>query len=717
MTKKRPNQPLLPECPPSHGHRPMRDGSAHIVKVTTVAVAVAVFAALAVQAETPRQARGEAAVKQQGRASEAVWRQAPGPRQHDAPATASQCAATKLAASGTYVDEVLECSAKAVAKGGSPSRACLRKAEAKLTGVFAEQERTGACATVAEATAFRAVVDPAVADLVTAVGRSEHSACARQKLRGAGESAKAKYGCQADAVSQGAGFSIEPACWAHAEEEMAEVFFQAERKGDCAARTGDAQVIDNKIDALVLRARGVISPAVSACSPVEVTTLHGDNFHGNSRLAKIENGTVPCMHVEDGTVASCLFSVASGQASGEWLESPEGNFARTGQALSPDGVPGGDYVVAARVSDAAGALCLEPTSLDTQGRIASGTELPGSCVVEDVLMEYNAYSVYGFPQLVNYADGEVCSANDPAGRRHPDDAFFVRTVTGSDGNVAYCYSGYGAALNDVNGMERDETTTYLTGEAYCHLIVSGGYEVPGAKRPATRSLPAPGSVVTNSFIVWRPVNPNVNIANFLPPLPPSPPPQSYDDKAAFLAETGAEDASGALPDLGDTVSAQVGSVTFELAPGGNGFAIGAAGTSAAPDWYPATPGNDIAMGYESLQVSFSTPVYAMGFDLVEPNLTMPAYGGTPVDSTYQVTLFSGTALVGRFNFNAPDDVLAFVGVRSAAAFDRATIIDVTKDASGDPSPFIDDDEYFGQFYTAATPSGALSGPRNRDQER
>mgnify|MGYP000160612106 CR=1 FL=1 len=71
----------------------------------------------------------------------------------------------------------------------------------------------------------------------------------------------------------------------------------------------------------------------------------------------------------------------------------------------------------------------------------------------------------------------------------------------------------GAALNDLNGAERDSITLYFGGERYCHFIVSGGLEVPGAKRPATRTLPLPGSVNVSTTILWRPVNPNVTIAN------------------------------------------------------------------------------------------------------------------------------------------------------------------------------------------------------------
>jgi hypothetical protein len=171
--------------------------------------------------------------------------------------------------------------------------------------------------------------------------------------------------------------------------------------------------------------------------------------------------------------------------------------------------------------------------------------------------------------------------------------------------------------------------------------------------------------------------------------------QTFDDKTAFVTATGASSASGPLPDLGQVGdSVMVGTVTFSLAPGGDTLAIGASGTPAEPDWYPLTAGNDIALGFENLQVQTATPVFALGFDFVEPDSTMPDFGGTPVDSTFEVVLFAEDTEVDRFTFNAPDDELAFVGVWSDTPFDRVTIIDLTGDH---------DDEFFGEFYSAAIP--------------
>lgn len=183
--------------------------------------------------------------------------------------------------------------------------------------------------------------------------------------------------------------------------------------------------------------------------------------------------------------------------------------------------------------------------------------------------------------------------------------------------------------------------------------------------------------------------------------------QVFEDKAAFLAATGAASATGPLPDLGVVIdannpggSATVGSIVFSLAPGGDSLAIGALNTPAAPDWYGLLPGNDIALGFENLRVNTADdiPVFSLGFEMAEPSAaTMPVSGVTPVDSTYKVTLFLVEDQVAQFVFNVPDDVVAFVGVWSDTAFDRAEIIDTTRN---------DDDEYFGEFYTgtAAAPA-------------
>ena len=249
----------------------------------------------------------------------------------------------------------------------------------------------------------------------------------------------------------------------------------------------------------------------STCSAVSVAAFHEGSaaagarpFLANQRLALVRNGRVPCLDIESGQAAECPFEA------GNWLEDDKGNrYAQVGQAVSTAGAATGDHVIAARVENDTVA-CVGASGHDTAGRVAPSSELNATCVQEEMNQAWNASSVLGAAPLINYATIAVCSANNPDANRHPDNAMLV----GEDRSAqVYCYAGAGAGLNDLNGTERDATGLYVPGTQHCHTLVNGGLEVPAAKRPATRSLPAPGVVKTDSLIVWRPVNPNVSIAN------------------------------------------------------------------------------------------------------------------------------------------------------------------------------------------------------------
>lgn len=151
---------------------------------------------------------------------------------------------------------------------------------------------------------------------------------------------------------------------------------------------------------------------------------------------------------------------------------------------------------------------------DTAGRVASGSELSALCILEDNLAEYNALSYYGWRQIYNVATAKVPMANNPEGHAHPD---LCSSYEKDSVSAAFYYTETSAALNDMNGTERDASGGYYAGEDYCHMIVSGGYEVPGSKRPATRSTPYPGSITKTSYLLWRPVNTSLSIANDVAP--------------------------------------------------------------------------------------------------------------------------------------------------------------------------------------------------------
>jgi len=164
---------------------------------------------------------------------------------------------------------------------------------------------------------------------------------------------------------------------------------------------------------------------------------------------------------------------------------------------------------------------------------------------------------------------------------------------------------------------------------------------------------------------------------------------TFSDKAQFLASTGSTSATGPLPNLSSVGNSQtIGSVTFSVLSDSQLY-IGRGGG----DWTSLHPGNDIAIsGPEDLNVDLASPVLALGFDFVEPKNT-PCYANICYDSTFTVTLKNGTNTVDSFMFNAPDDVLAFVGVWTDTPFNRVEIRDTTATS---------DNEYFGQFYTGTT---------------
>jgi hypothetical protein len=175
---------------------------------------------------------------------------------------------------------------------------------------------------------------------------------------------------------------------------------------------------------------------------------------------------------------------------------------------------------------------------------------------------------------------------------------------------------------------------------------------------------------------------------------------TYSNQAAFLSDTGASSATGALPNIGPVAPGfTVGSVSFTTLSGT--LFMG----TPPNEWSSLIPGADIAIsGVESFQVGLAAPVYSLGFDFHEPTKHTNNYPddcfATCFDSTFEVTLLSGGVAIpgASFTYNATDDVLAFVGVWTDFAFDGARIIDVTNTI---------DDEYWGEFYTgtrsAATP--------------
>ena len=136
------------------------------------------------------------------------------------------------------------------------------------------------------------------------------------------------------------------------------------------------------------------------------------------------------------------------------------------------------------------------------------------------------------------------------------------------------------------------------------------------------------------------------------------------------------------------------------------FWVGATGSGVPGDWTPLLPGNDFAFdGKEEFNVVPSAPVYALGFDMVEPSCG--GWGGgcgtaSCIDSTFKTTLLdSAGGSIDSFTFNAPNDVAAFIGVSSTTPYNTVQVREIVGAR---------ENEYFGHFYTGSARGMTVSEP-------
>ncbi len=114
------------------------------------------------------------------------------------------------------------------------------------------------------------------------------------------------------------------------------------------------------------------------------------------------------------------------------------------------------------------------------------------------------------------------------------------------------------------------------------------------------------------------------------------------------------------------------------------------------DWSLRLTGPELAINdVENLNVGLTGPTYSFGFDFVEPERD-PVFAAF-FDSQFVMTLKNGGATVAAIPFEAPNDVLWFIGVWSDTPFTRVEIREVVGNVGN---------EYFGRFYTGGTPAPA-----------
>lgn len=251
----------------------------------------------------------------------------------------------------------------------------------------------------------------------------------------------------------------------------------------------------------------------SDCEPVKVVDTHGKGMIPGCQLSEVVEGKVLCIHVNKGKPAKCEFRTGA-RSSGKWLEGvrkgDDADFAMAGQAISREGKKGGPWIVASKTERDGGMPCKKskpgkkPKSVAKRdsGSVAADGSLPGYGYTEVSLSSTN---LSGEP-LENYATLNVCGNTPPP---HPDGATHVSHPSAN----VWCYTGAGAGMNDVNGMERYSPALggkYIDDSEHRHFVNYNGGTVPAAKRPNTKPN---GELISGSPIVWRIVNPNAKIAN------------------------------------------------------------------------------------------------------------------------------------------------------------------------------------------------------------
>lgn len=173
---------------------------------------------------------------------------------------------------------------------------------------------------------------------------------------------------------------------------------------------------------------------------------------------------------------------------------------------------------------------------------------------------------------------------------------------------------------------------------------------------------------------------------------------TFDNKAAFLSGTSATLATAPYSDtgfntfIGPFPTLTSGGVTFNQV-GASQIFFGDASTRLS--------GGEITMSdVENLDVQLAASVFALGFDFVEPELD-PLVFAPFADSTFTVTLLSGSTNVGSFTFNSPNDQASFVGVWSSVSFTNVRI----RETSGGV-----ENEFYGLFYTGNSPLQPVPEP-------
>jgi hypothetical protein len=179
-------------------------------------------------------------------------------------AAQNKCAGAKIKAAGKKAKCLLGLEAKEAKGGVAPAADKIAKCKGKLSSTFSKNETKGGCLTTGDAQDIEDKVDAFVLDADTELGVALPNGCASAKLKAAGKKAACLLGLEAKEAAKG----IAPAAdkIAKCKSKLSSTFSKNETKGGCST-TGDAQDIEDKVDAFVADAANELDPP-----PVPPTT-------------------------------------------------------------------------------------------------------------------------------------------------------------------------------------------------------------------------------------------------------------------------------------------------------------------------------------------------------------------------------------------------------------------------------------------------------------
>jgi hypothetical protein len=162
----------------------------------------------------------------------------------------NKCAATKIKAAGKKAACLLGLEAKSAKTGTAPANDKVANCMSKFSSTFTKAEAKGGCITNGDDAAIETKIDAFVADVDAETGTAPptSNACQSSKLKAAGKMAKCLLGLAGKEA--GSGVPPAPEKVARCKDKFSAAFAKAETRDGCAT-TGDADAIEDKVDAFV----------------------------------------------------------------------------------------------------------------------------------------------------------------------------------------------------------------------------------------------------------------------------------------------------------------------------------------------------------------------------------------------------------------------------------------------------------------------------------